>query len=673
MPTNSPLFPKLLIANRGEIACRIVRTCKRLGISTVAVYSDADASALHVRLADEAVCIGAPESTHSYLSADKIIAAAIQTGARAVHPGYGFLSENAAFADQLGKSNLTFIGPPGSVMKKLGDKIEAKKLAAKARVPMVPGLLFASDQEPGMLKEAKDFCKQHGFPVMIKAAAGGGGRGMRRVNDEAGLAESLIAAAREAKAAFGDGRLFLERLIERARHVEVQIFGDTHGDVISLFDRDCSMQRNHQKVIEEAPAPNLSDKTRTAMHKAARDLCAAAGYVNAGTVEFLVDQKQQFYFLEVNSRLQVEHPVTEAITGLDLVELQIRIAAGQALSACAPVSSAPIGAAIECRLCAENPDENFVASTGKLLALSAPTTTSNDVSVRFDTGFEAGSSVTHYYDSMLAKLIVHAPTRDLAIAGMTEALESVKVCGVRSNIGFLNALVRSHEFKSVSHDTHFARSVLRSEDTLAQDLALVASLPSIHQLARPDCGSDAWQRNSCFRISGRPQFELIASVNGKIMDLRITPDPSGKELRVQCGAADFTVLVQYAGRDELEVTSCMFGPVRGRLLSSGSSTWVMLPSGTYEVKEQPRSLKKSGKRSELHSGLISSPLPGKVAVVKAQVGSKIAAGEPILVIESMKMEHIIRTPHDAEVKSIRVRSGDVVEANATLAELQFSE
>lgn len=661
-------FNKVLIANRGEIACRIIRTCKELGLRTVAVYSDADSRALHVSQADEAVHIGAPESNLSYLAADRILDAARKTAAQAIHPGYGFLSENADFASTVASQGLTFIGPRSDVMKKLGDKIEAKKLAAQTSVPLVPGLLFTHDRQEAMEKEAKAFAKTHGYPIMVKAAAGGGGRGMRRVRDEASLAESLAAATREAKAAFGDGRLFIERLVEEARHVEVQIIADDHGTVISLFDRDCSMQRNHQKVIEEAPAPNVSGRVRSAMHEAARNLCKAAGYTNAGTVEFLVDRQENFYFLEVNSRLQVEHPVTEAITGLDLVELQLRVASGERLDSLVPSGLQPRGAAIECRICAERPEENFAASTGRLAVFAAPQSHSSNISIRFDSGFQVGDTVTHYYDSMLAKLIVHADTREEAIVRTREALERLSICGVQNNLGFLLSLVNSDLFHKGQHHIQFAPSLLPTPEARVRQAAFIAAIPTLFALCQRSEPTDAWQRNSQFRIMGNPRYGIDAQVNGLPTHVTIECLGGGN---VEFRGADFRSSGKVRRLDDTVEYASVDYSVRARIHTVGNDAWVMSSRGTFLVHPLVKSLKKQSDQTDRHSGLVASPLPGKVAAVKASVGAKVAAGEPLLVIESMKMEHIIRSPHDAEVTKVHVRSGEIVDANAVLAELKF--
>src|SRR5476651_2226784 len=445
------MFKSVLIANRGEIACRIARTAKRMGIGSVAVFSDADAGSLHVSEADEAVRIGPGPAAESYLNVDAILSAAAATGAEAIHPGYGFLSENAAFAEACAAAGIAFVGPPPSAMRAMGLKDRAKALMEKAGVPVVPG--FHGDmQEPKFLKQK---AYEIGYPVLIKAVAGGGGKGMRRVDRHADFDTALAAAMREAKAAFGDERVLIEKYVNAPRHIEMQVFADRHGNVIHLNERDCSLQRRHQKVIEEAPAPGMSAQLRAAMGTAAVAAAKAAGYEGAGTVEFIADgtgglRQDRFWFMEMNTRLQVEHPVTEAVTGLDLVEWQFRVAACEAL----PLTQAQIpliGHAVEARLYAEDPERGFLPSTGRLLALNFP----QDEGLRIDTGVEEGSEVTPFYDPMIAKLIAHGNSRNEALDRLAGALDKTIVVGPRSNAGFLAALCRAEEFRQGNFDTGF--------------------------------------------------------------------------------------------------------------------------------------------------------------------------------------------------------------------------
>ncbi len=448
----TPMFRKILIANRGEIACRIIRTCRALGIATVAVYSDADERALHRTLADEAVCIGPAPARDSYLRADRLIEAARATGAEAVHPGYGFLSENADFAEACAEASLVFIGAPAAAIRAMGLKGPAKKLAAQAGVPVVPGYEGADQSADRLLHEAQAI----GFPVLIKAIAGGGGKGMRRVNDTASFERALSGAKREALSAFGDDRVLIEKCITQARHIEIQIFADTHGNAVHLFERDCSVQRRHQKILEEAPAHGLPEDMRAAMGEAALKLARAIDYAGAGTMEFIVDASEglradRFYFMEMNTRLQVEHPVTEAITGFDLVAWQIQVAAGGALP-CAQSDIVLQGCAVEARICAENPARNFLPSPGVISEYALPAETDG---VRIDTGVRAGDEVTPWYDPLLAKVIVHAPTRAQALEKMAVTLDACTIAGIVTNTSLLAALVRSAEFVADGADTGF--------------------------------------------------------------------------------------------------------------------------------------------------------------------------------------------------------------------------
>ena len=439
------MFTKILIANRGEIACRVIKTARRMGIRTVAVYSEADAGARHVRMADEAVCIGAPPPRESYLVVDKIIGAALATGAQAIHPGYGFLSENEDFAEACAKNGLVFIGPPVSAIRAMGSKSEAKKLMEKAGVPLTPGY-HGDNQEPAFLKQQAD---QIGYPVLIKAAAGGGGKGMRAVDKSADFLDALASCKREAQSSFGDQHVLIEKYLQRPRHIEIQVFGDSHGNCVYLFERDCSVQRRHQKVVEEAPAPGMPPERRAAMGKAAVDAAKAVGYVGAGTVEFIVNQDGTFYFMEMNTRLQVEHPVTEMITGLDLVEWQLKVGAGETL----PLRQEQLairGHALEARIYAEDPDKGFLPSIGKLIHLAPPL---EGLNVRVDTGVEQDDEISPHYDPMIAKLIVWDETRERALARMLQALADYRVVGVANNIGFLSRLVACPAFAHADLDT----------------------------------------------------------------------------------------------------------------------------------------------------------------------------------------------------------------------------
>ncbi|MGD9511899.1 MAG: acetyl/propionyl/methylcrotonyl-CoA carboxylase subunit alpha, partial [Geminicoccaceae bacterium] len=524
------MLASLLIANRGEIACRIVKTCRRLGIRTVAVYSDADRDARHVRLADEAVRLGPAPAAESYLLADRVLAAARRTGAEAVHPGYGFLSESAAFARAVREAGLVFVGPPPEAMERLGGKDSAKALLAPAGVPLVPGYHGADQADPRLRDEADGI----GFPLLIKAVAGGGGKGMRRVDDPAEFLDLLAACRREAKAAFGEDRVLLERLIERPRHVELQVFADRHGNAVHLFERDCTLQRRHQKIIEEAPAPNLTPELRAALGKAATGAALAAGYENAGTVEFLLDQEGGFYFIEMNTRLQVEHPVTEAVTGLDLVEWQLRIASGEPL----PLRQEEIacrGHAFEARLYAEDPAKGFLPSIGRLRTLRLPVGLDG---VRVDTGVEEGDQVTPFYDPMIAKIIAYGADRAAALERLAAALDVTQVEGVTTNLGFLRAACASPVFREMRLDTGWldregTTALLADEPADPPTLLLAAlatvALSVVRPPPRPVPGTDwtsPWHRLDAWRLNQPPRglVRLLAGRDLHVVSVEGTPE-----------------------------------------------------------------------------------------------------------------------------------------------------
>lgn len=666
------MFKSILIANRGEIACRVIRTCKRLGIETIAIFSEADASAQHVKLADKAYPLGASESKLSYLDIQKVIRIAKKAGAEAIHPGYGFLSENSDFARLLVKEKITFIGPSAKVMEALGDKIEAKKLAKKENVPLVPGLLCEGKNADALLNEIKTFAAKAGYPILIKAAAGGGGRGMRRVNKASELQDAVIAAGREAEAAFGDARVFVEKLIDKARHIEVQIFGDNTGDVVSLFDRDCTMQRNHQKVIEEAPAPHISEKTRKRIHECARKLCKSAGYQNAGTVEFLLTPEEDFYFLEVNSRLQVEHPVTESITGLDLVELQLRIAAGEKLKTLAPQKEITCqGSAIELRLCAEIPESGFIASTGLIerFEIGRP---ADGGSVRVDTGVGAGDRISHYYDSMIAKVIVHRSTRAEAIAAAVSALENSILAGVRSNISFLHKLLLCPEFTAVTHSTRFAHTLIPQEKQISKSNALAAAAYVCFKLARNTAATNPWQAHNNWRVFGSNLHKESFLVNTQAVDIavkRLSGDAIVNFEVESAALGTLTVAMQRFGTEDAEmIIKAEKQNLKVCCLESG--IWLRLADNTYQIKPHRVALKRKSDKRSSADDLVVSPLPGKIVAVKVTAGALVKSGDALVVLESMKMEHVIRAPEDCAIAELHVRAGDIVEAQGKLVQLK---
>ncbi len=665
------MLASLLIANRGEIACRIVATCRRLGIRTVAVYSDADRDARHVRLADEAVRLGPAPAAESYLLAERVLEAARRTGAEAVHPGYGFLSESAAFARAVRDAGLVFVGPPPEAMERLGGKDSAKALLAPAGVPLVPGY-HGSDQDDARLR---DEAGGIGFPLLIKAVAGGGGKGMRRVDDPGDFLDLLAACRREAKAAFGDDRVLLERLIERPRHVELQVFADRHGQAVHLFERDCTLQRRHQKIIEEAPAPALTPDLRSALGKAATGAALAAAYENAGTVEFLLDQAGGFYFIEMNTRLQVEHPVTEAITGLDLVEWQLRIAAGEPL----PLRQEEIAArghAFEARLYAEDPARGFLPSIGRLRTLRLPAGLDG---VRVDTGVEEGDAVTPYYDPMIAKIIAHGADRGAALERLAAALDATQVEGVTTNLAFLRAACASPEFKEMRLDTGWldreGTAALAGEAPADPATLLLAALATVAlSVARPgpprDPGADwtsPWHRLDAWRLN-QPPRGLVRLLDGKDLHVvvvegtaeRYTARLGPATLEARAGVADGRVWIESDG-----LRRSFPAAIVGHTLTftlDGRRRTLVLEDGRFAARGE-----------EEDSGLFTAPMPGKVTRLFVAAGDRVAKGQPLAVLEAMKMESRFDAPRDGLVSAVHVAEGDQVEEGAVLLDLQAAE
>ncbi|MFC3552233.1 acetyl/propionyl/methylcrotonyl-CoA carboxylase subunit alpha [Lysobacter cavernae] len=671
------MFSKILIANRGEIACRVIRTCRRLGIRTVAVYSDADADAQHVRQADEAYPIGGPRPTDSYLRGDAIIAVALKSGAQAIHPGYGFLSENADFADAIAAAGLVFIGPSGASMRKMGSKAGAKELMQAAGVPVVPGYT-GEEQAPALLQREAD---RIGYPLMIKAAHGGGGKGMRIVRDGDEFLANLESCQREARNAFGRDRVLLERYVERPRHVEIQVFGDAHGHTIHLNERECSAQRRYQKVLEESPSPFLTPQLRARMGEAAVLAARAIDYVNAGTVEFIVDQGGGFYFMEINTRLQVEHPVTELVTGLDLVEWQLRVAAGEAL----PLAQADIaqqGHAIEVRLYAEDPEAGFLPGSGRLERLRMPTpdappSTGSGQVVRIDSGVIEGDTVTIFYDPMIAKLIVHAADRPCALACLRTALAACDIVGPKSNIDFLERLVRHPAVVAGTIDTGYLDRHLDEfmSQPHADDLdlllgATVAQLLAQEHDAReraaassdptsPWAIADGWRlghgsRRSLAFVQGEQRHELHAQ--GSAGDYRI--DGLGQP-HVIAGA-------RLAGTDlSLRIDG------RGRRFTlSGDERRVVVHDGERRLRLQAVPMYRHELGSTASAGhQVVAPMPGRVVLVRATAGDAVEAGQELMVIEAMKMELSLKAPRAGTVAEVRAVTGDFVEADAVLVAL----
>ncbi|RNF86459.1 acetyl/propionyl/methylcrotonyl-CoA carboxylase subunit alpha [Montanilutibacter psychrotolerans] len=669
------MFDKILIANRGEIACRVIRTARRLGIRTVAVYSQADADAQHVRQADEAYCIGGPRPQESYLRGDAIIEVARNCGAQAIHPGYGFLSENADFADAVAAAGLAFIGPSGTSMRKMGSKAGAKELMQAANVPVVPGYTGA-DQDPTHLHAQADAI---GYPLMIKAAHGGGGKGMRIVRDSDEFLANLESCQREARNAFGRDRVLLERYVERPRHIEIQVFGDTHGNAIHLNERECSAQRRYQKVLEESPSVFLTPELRQAMGEAAVMAARAIDYVNAGTVEFIVGQDGRFYFMEINTRLQVEHPVTELVTGQDLVEWQLRVAAGQPL----PLTQAQIvqrGHAIEVRLYAEDPEAGFLPGSGKLERLRLPAT---DAHVRIDSGVVEGDTVTIFYDPMIAKLIVFDADRPKALARLRDALAQCDIAGPKSNIEFLEHLARHPAVVAGTIDTgyldrHLDEFMPQAHAT-DSDLLLAASVAQLiaqerttaaRATASSDPGSpwaiaDGWRlghggRRSLAFLGRAGRVEVHAHGSGG--DYRIEHDGqrheilgarlegAGLSLRIDGRARRFDVLA-----DDTAIGAATAEPR------------VVVHDGARRLRLEPVAMYRHEQAATAGTGdKVVAPMPGRVVVVRAAVGDGVESGQEVMVIEAMKMELSLKAPRAGTVTEIRAAAGDFVEADAAL-------
>jgi 3-methylcrotonyl-CoA carboxylase alpha subunit len=659
------MFTKILIANRGEIACRVIQTARRMGIRTVAVHSAADADARHVRLADEAVAIGPAPARESYLVGERIVEAARETGAQAVHPGYGFLSENADFAEACARAGVVFIGPPASAIRAMGSKSAAKALMARAGVPLTPGY-HGEDQDPELLaREARRI----GYPVLIKASAGGGGRGMRRVDAPADFSDALAACKREAAQAFADDRVLLERYVLRPRHVEIQVFGDTHGSCVHLFERDCSVQRRHQKVLEEAPAPGLSPERRAAMGAAAVEAARAVGYVGAGTVEFIVDPSGAFYFMEMNTRLQVEHPVTEMITGLDLVEWQLRVAAGEPL----PLRQEQLridGHAIEARVYAEDPEKGFLPSTGKLLHLAAPEPSYH---VRIDAGVDEGDEIGPHYDPMIAKLVVWDATRERALARMRSALSRLRIVGVANNVEFLARLVASPAFASADLDTgliererDFLFPASRETPDEVWLLAALAELERERQEAAPAASARSpWDARDGWRLNSRASRTLALRLGDVQRDVSVEYVAGGYALGL--GGPRVLASGEFGAHGEF-LARLGERRVHAAVIVAGERRHVFFEGRTWPIVRVDPS-RAAGPGDELH-GRLTAPMPGKVIALLAEAGAQVEKGAPLLVLEAMKMEHTIKAPRAGRVKGFNFEPGDQVSEGAELVELE---
>ncbi|HQC85083.1 MAG TPA: acetyl/propionyl/methylcrotonyl-CoA carboxylase subunit alpha [Rhodoferax sp.] len=680
------MFTKILIANRGEIACRVIATARKMGIKTVAVYSDADKDARHVLLADEAVHIGAAPSRESYLLADKIIAACKQTGAQAVHPGYGFLSENAEFSKRVEEEGIIFIGPKHFSVGAMGDKIESKKLALKAGVNCIPGVNDAIETP----EKAVEIAKGIGYPVMIKASAGGGGKGLRVAFNDKEAFEGFSSCRNEARNSFGDDRVFIEKFVEEPRHIEIQLIGDSHGNVIYLNERECSIQRRHQKVIEEAPSPFISDATRKAMGEQAVALAKAVQYQSAGTVEFVVGKNQDFYFLEMNTRLQVEHPVTEAITGLDLVELMIRVAAGEKL----PLTQADVkrnGWAMECRINAEDPFRNFLPSTGRLVRFAPPEQTmwQSDIDhlfgVRVDTGVQDGGEIPMYYDSMIAKLIVHGKDRNEAIAKMREALNGFVIRGVSSNIPFQAALLAHPKFVKGDFNTgfiaeHYSKGFF-AEDVPHDDADfLVAIAAFVRRKSRERAAGISGQLPGYAVNAGKDYVVVTLDAAGNHSYVPVHVDEFVGETgsaRVKVGANSYEIRSNSRLND-----IAIDGTVNGQPFTAQVERGT--PKNPLALRVQHNgtridALVMSPRMAELHalmphkapadmSRFVLSPMPGLLAEVSVVVGQKVQAGERVAVIEAMKMENVLFAAADGVVGKVLATKGESLTVDQAIVE-----
>jgi len=659
------VFKKILIANRGEIACRVAATAKRLGIQTVAVYSEADADAQHVKACDEAILIGGPAPRDSYLQWERILTAAKATGAQAVHPGYGFLSENEAFAQACADAGVTFIGPPPSAILAMGLKAESKRLMEAAQVPLVPGY-HGADQDPALLKREAD---RIGYPVLIKASAGGGGKGMRAVYNADEFDAALASCKREAINSFGDDAVLIERYVQRPRHIEIQVFGDTQGDCVYLFERDCSVQRRHQKVLEEAPAPGMTAERRAQMGEAAVAAAKAVGYVGAGTVEFIAEQDGRFYFMEMNTRLQVEHPVTEAITGQDLVEWQLRVAAGEPL----PLKQHELrmhGHAIEARICAENPDGGFLPATGALDVARWPDHVAFERgNVRIDAGVREGDAISPYYDSMIAKLIVWGEDRAQALARLDTALRDTHIVGLHTNVAFLRRCAATASFSGADLDTGLIereRAVLFDQPGLPLRVSAAAVVAHTLAIEGATQGTDPWSARDGWRMFGSATRRFDLEAGGTHHEVLLSRHHrGGMTLTVEGEAIDFAVQSQDAETHELFLGQ---DRVRVKTYAQGERVAVFGADGSAVLTEVDVIAHAGDSPSE--GGRLTAPMPGKLVAFLAKAGDTVTKGQPLAVMEAMKMEHTISSPRDGKVAELLFAVGDQVGDGAELLKLE---
>ncbi len=676
--TRTTPFDTLLVANRGEIACRVMRTARAMGLRTVAVYSDADANARHVREADEAVRLGPAAARESYLKVEAVVEAAKRTGAGAIHPGYGFLSENGAFVEALDAAGITFVGPPASAIAAMGDKSAAKARMANAGVPLVPGY-HGDDQDDDLLRREAD---QIGYPVLLKASAGGGGKGMRVVESGENFQAALDGCRRESQAAFGDTRMLIEKYLTQPRHVEVQVFCDSHGNGVYLFERDCSVQRRHQKVLEEAPAPGMSPELRREMGEAAVRAAKEIGYVGAGTVEFLLDKDGSFYFMEMNTRLQVEHPVTEMITGQDLVEWQLRVAMGEAL----PLQQDELtitGHSFEARLYAEDPEQDFLPATGSLtrFAMDLKGAGLDPRQVRLDSGVETGDVVSMHYDPMLAKLIVHGDDRDQALATLNRALAALDVQGVVTNRAFLQRLATHPAFKACDLDTRF---IEKNEATLfapkqySIEEYAGAALIGLNQLAR-ECESDSpWDRHDGFRLNAPHTIRIalcdpaVAQVHDAegVVIVEGTRASGADPWDLTIGSETLTARLQHLEGDAVAVT---LNGHRRRLQARRDGNVVVMVDPRGETRLFWRRIDAIDHGHHEAESTLTAPMHGTVVALLVEAGQKVEKGMPLMVMEAMKMEHTMTAPADGHVESFHFNAGDTVGQGDVLLEFAPAE
>ncbi|MDY0329326.1 MAG: acetyl/propionyl/methylcrotonyl-CoA carboxylase subunit alpha [Thiomonas sp.] len=679
------MFSKILIANRGEIACRVAATCRRLGIGTVAVYSEADAQAAHVAACDEAVGIGPAEAAQSYLRGERILRAARDTGAQAIHPGYGFLSENAGFARQCAEAGVVFIGPPPEAMQAMGLKAESKRLMQAAGVPLVPGY-HGADQSAALLQAEAE---RIGFPVLIKASAGGGGKGMREVRRAEDFAAALASCRREAQSSFGNDAVLIERLVRNPRHIEIQVFADRHGHVLWLFERDCSMQRRHQKVIEEAPAPGLPEALRREMGEAAVAAARAVGYVGAGTVEFIVEcseagTPQTFYFMEMNTRLQVEHPVTELITGLDLVAWQLRVAAGEPL----PITQAEVrcsGHAIEARLYAEHPEAGFLPVTGQLRRLALPPHAAfgpvDADGIRVDGGVREGDTITPFYDPMIAKFVAWGETREQARRRLRQALAATRIAGLQTNAQFLHRLLGVAAFAQAALDTGLIareQQALLAPPSMPQSLACAAVIGALLEDERAQQTADPWSACDGFTNGAMPPRAFRFDSPWGTLDCTLHPAAAGRPLRIQtpgleqpqrfaCSAhcarvnaatTEFALVITLGGQ-RAQVNVVRLGETSFQVFSGGEQAMLQRLGADLGAADAGQA-----------GGRLTAPMPGKIIALHVQPGDTVQAGAPLLVLEAMKMEHTLSAPSAGQVSEVLCAVGDQVSEGAELLRIE---